>query len=79
MPVYLLSKRLFDIICCLLALPFFLVLFIIVAIGIKLDDGGPVFYKAERIGKGCKKFYMLKFRSDESKFREYFESRWQYI
>ncbi len=63
MPVYLLSKRLFDIICCLLALPFFLVLFIIVAIGIKLDDGGPVFYKAERIGKGCKKFYMLKFRS----------------
>ena len=30
---------------------------------IKYDDGGPVFYKAERIGKGCRKFLMLKFRS----------------
>lgn len=43
----------------LLALPFFLILPII----IKLQDGGPVFYVGERLGKHKKKFNMLKFRT----------------
>jgi len=34
-----------------------------VAIAIKLDDGGPVFYYASRIGKGGRIFKMFKFRS----------------
>lgn len=56
-------KRLFDLIVCLIAFPFFCIIWIAVAIAIKADDGGPVFYKAERIGKGSKKLYMYKFRS----------------
>ena len=38
-------------------------LFIVVAILIKLDSRGPVFYRAERIGLNGKPFAMLKFRS----------------
>lgn len=56
-------KRIIDLILALIALPFWLLLFIPVAIAIKLDDGGPVFYKSARVGKGFKKFGMYKFRS----------------
>ena len=43
-------KRLIDILVCLIALPFFLLIFIVVAPIIKLSDGGPVFYNAPRLG-----------------------------
>lgn len=56
-------KRALDIIISLCVFPFFCLLYVVVAIAIKIDDGGPVFYKAERIGKDCKKIYMYKFRS----------------
>ncbi len=61
--MYAFFKRLFDIIVCLIILPFFLILLAVVAIAIKIDDGGPIFYKAERIGRNSKKMHMLKFRS----------------
>lgn len=56
-------KRLFDIIIGLLAFPFVLLFIIIVGPFIYFEDRGPVFYKAQRIGKGGKPFGMLKFRS----------------
>ncbi len=56
-------KRIIDILMCLLILPAILFVTIIVAIAIKIEDGGPVFYKSRRIGKGFKEFNMLKFRS----------------
>ncbi len=56
-------KRLIDLVLSLIALPFWLLLFIPIAVAIKLDDGGPVFYKSARVGKGFKKFGMYKFRS----------------
>jgi len=56
-------KRLLDILICLVALPFFLLIFIFVAPAIKLTDGGPVFYNAERLGYKGKVFKMYKFRS----------------
>lgn len=56
-------KRAFDIIACLVALPFVLIVFIPVAIAIKVEDHGPLFYRSMRIGKGFKEFGMLKFRS----------------
>ena len=56
-------KRAIDIILCLIALPFFLLLIIPTSIAIKIEDGGPVFYMAERIGKNSKNFLMYKFRS----------------
>lgn len=56
-------KRLFDIVasgCGLIVLsPVFLVL----AIWIKLDSSGPVFYRQVRVGRGNKDFRIFKFRS----------------
>ncbi len=56
-------KRLFDIVasgCGLLVLsPLFLVL----AIWIKLDSDGPVFYRQVRVGRSNKDFKVFKFRS----------------
>ena len=51
-------KRLIDFIIALIAFPFVLLLCIFVWIAIKLDDGGPLFYMASRIGKGGKIFKM---------------------
>ena len=56
-------KRVIDIVCSLIALPFFLLIFMAVAPIVKLTDGGPVFYNAPRLGKNGKIFNMYKFRS----------------
>ncbi len=56
-------KRAIDIIACLVALPFVMLVLIPVAIVIKIEDHGPIFYSSKRIGKGFKEFGMLKFRS----------------
>ena len=56
-------KRIFDLIFGLIALPFVLLLVIIIGPIIWLDDKGPIFYAGKRIGKGGKPFGMLKFRS----------------
>lgn len=56
-------KRLFDIVVSFAGLVLLLPLFLIVAIMIKMDDGGPVFYKQERLTQNGKKFWIYKFRS----------------
>ncbi|MDU2196908.1 MAG: sugar transferase, partial [Peptostreptococcaceae bacterium] len=56
-------KRIADIIICLIGLPIFALIYICIGILIKIEDGGPIFYKAERIGKDSKIFKMYKFRS----------------
>lgn len=56
-------KRLLDIIVALVLLPIALILGLITAILIKLDDGGPIFYTQKRIGKNEKIFTMIKFRT----------------
>ncbi len=56
-------KRTADIIIGLIALPFLALIVLFVGLAIKLDDGGPVFYRAKRIGKDSKIFDMYKFRS----------------
>jgi lipopolysaccharide/colanic/teichoic acid biosynthesis glycosyltransferase len=38
-------------------------LLIVIALVIKLQDGGPVLYKARRVGRGGREFMLLKFRS----------------
>lgn len=59
----LVIKRVIDIIFCIIILPIILLITIPIAIAIKIEDGGPVFYKSRRIGKNFKEFNMLKFRS----------------
>ena len=56
-------KRLFDIISSGLGLLVLSPLFLIIAIWIKLDSKGPVFYRQVRVGKDNRDFRIFKFRS----------------
>ncbi|MGQ9494624.1 MAG: sugar transferase, partial [Anaerolineae bacterium] len=56
-------KRLFDIAFSLIALILFSPLIVLIALAIKLDDGGPVLYVQNRVGKDGKIFRCYKFRS----------------
>ena len=58
-----LIKRVFDIVCSLLALIILSPVLLITAIAIKLEDKGPVFYRQERVTINDKRFMILKFRS----------------
>lgn len=60
---YKMSKRIFDIIVSAIALVVLSPLFLGVAIAIKHEDGGPVFFSGQRWGKDFKYFPMHKFRS----------------
>ena len=61
--VYRFIKRLFDVISSGMALLILSPLFLVTAIAIKLEDGGPVLYSANRWGKDMNNFRMHKFRS----------------
>lgn len=56
-------KRLFDISASFIGLLLLSPILIALAIWIKLDSRGPVFFKQIRVGKGGKDFKILKFRS----------------
>lgn len=56
-------KRLFDIFASGLGLLFLSPLFLVLAIWIKLDSPGPVFYRQIRVGRHNKDFRIYKFRS----------------
>lgn len=57
------GKRFLDIVFGLLLAPFVLLIGLFVAVAIKLDDRGPIFYNAPRLGRYRKTFKMYKFRS----------------
>ena len=57
------SKRIFDIIFSIIGLVIFLPLLLIIAILIKLDSKGPVFFVQARVGKHNKDFNIYKFRT----------------
>ena len=57
------TKRVMDIVLSGAALIVLSPVFAVTALAIKLNDGGPVFYKQERATKGGKPFMILKFRS----------------
>lgn len=61
--MYKVIKRCFDFSGAFLALVVLSPIFLLTAIGILISDWGPIFYKANRIGKGNKPFRMYKFRS----------------
>jgi lipopolysaccharide/colanic/teichoic acid biosynthesis glycosyltransferase len=56
-------KQTFDTLMAALGLLALSPLFVVVAVLIKLEDGGPVFYKAKRVGLRGKLFPLYKFRS----------------
>jgi lipopolysaccharide/colanic/teichoic acid biosynthesis glycosyltransferase len=57
------SKRAFDAVVAALALAVLSPLFALVAVAVKLDSRGPVFFRQERVGRGGRPFRMLKFRT----------------
>ena len=56
-------KRIMDIVLSILMLVILSPILLLVAIVVKLQDGGPVIYKQERVTKDGKIFKILKFRS----------------
>jgi exopolysaccharide biosynthesis polyprenyl glycosylphosphotransferase len=56
-------KRVFDIVVALPVLLLLIPIFILIAIIIKLDSPGKIFFRQERVGKWGKPFYLYKFRS----------------
>ena len=56
-------KRTFDVIASGLGLLLLSPLFLIIAIWVKADSPGPVFYRQTRVGRGNRDFRLFKFRS----------------
>ncbi len=60
---HLLVKRLIDIMGAIIGLVLFVPIMVVVAIAIKLDSPGPVFFSQERVGYGGRLFRLLKLRT----------------
>ena len=60
---YLFFKRLIDIVGSSIGIILFFPALIILTVAIKLEDGGPVFFKQKRVGHNGKVFKIYKFRS----------------
>ena len=56
-------NRLLDLVISVIGCCFLLLLLPLIALLIKLDSAGPIFYQADRIGKDGKPFKMYKFRT----------------
>ena len=69
-------KRLLDLILLLFALPIFLIIFIPVALAIKLESPGPVFYRQVRCGRAGDLFMIYKFRTMVTHAEHDGKARW---
>lgn len=56
-------KRVIDFIISLLFMPFLALIILVVGIIIKIEDKGPIFYLANRLGKNGETYRMYKFRT----------------
>ncbi len=62
-PAQRVVKRGMDIVLCSVAMVVAAPVMLVIALAIKLEDGGPVFYKQKRLTRNGVEFEMLKFRS----------------
>ena len=74
--LHLSTKRMLDLALFVLALPVFLVVFPLLALAIKLDSTGSIFYKQIRCGRGGKPFEIFKFRTMVSDAEKDGQARW---
>ena len=72
-PIFFFIKRCIDIILSLLGLIILSPVFLLIAILIKKEDHGNVFYKHKRIGHMNKDIYIYKFRSMTNKYKTFNE------
>jgi lipopolysaccharide/colanic/teichoic acid biosynthesis glycosyltransferase len=61
--IALACKRLFDLLVATSALVTLSPLIAVISLAIKLDDGGPIFFIQDRVGRGRKNFRCYKFRT----------------
>jgi len=66
---HIIIKEIFDKVVAFIALIILSPLFLVVAVLIKIDSKGPVFFMQERVGKNGKIFKIIKFRSMTDKAR----------
>lgn len=57
------AKRVFDFCCASMGLVILAPLFLVIAIGIQLDDQGPIFFRQTRVGRFGREFEIYKFRT----------------
>ena len=57
------AKRMFDLVVAGLGLLLISPLFLLIALAVKLDSPGPVFFRQERVGRGGRPFRIHKFRT----------------
>ena len=62
-PAQRVGKRMMDIVLCSIAMIPAAPIMAVVALAIKLEDGGPVFFRQKRMTRGGREFDILKFRS----------------
>jgi lipopolysaccharide/colanic/teichoic acid biosynthesis glycosyltransferase len=67
--LYSASKRVVDITVSVAVLLLFLPLLALLAVAVKLESAGPVFFRQQRVGRDGVPFWMLKFRSMSSSSR----------
>jgi exopolysaccharide biosynthesis polyprenyl glycosylphosphotransferase len=69
-----LLKRAIDVTLIVLASPILLALFLLVALAIKVESNGPIFYTQRRVGENGREFTIVKFRSmipDADRYRQH--------
>lgn len=60
---YLLARRFFELFLILGMLPVILPFTMLIALAIRIDSPGPIFFMQKRVGHGGRRFVMVKFRS----------------
>lgn len=74
--IYRVFKRATDLLISLIGLAVFGLLFPFLALFIRLDSPGPVFYRQKRVGRGGKEFELIKLRSMYVDAEEDGQARW---
>ena len=62
-PCYECFKRIFDLVVSLLAVIVLSPVLLVISLAIRLEDRGPILYRAQRVGRGGKPITVYKFRS----------------
>ena len=69
-------KRLFDLVLVLSVMPTIMLITPLIALAIKLDSSGPVFYRQKRCGRAGEPFYIYKFRTMTTDAEKDGKARW---
>ena len=57
------GKRILDLGLCLVAMPFVVPVLLVIAVAIRIDSPGPIFFVQQRTGRHGRRFAMYKFRT----------------